>query len=266
MDYNTAEIAQGTLQLFEQRLSTHKKIDRGVINRFDWSGVDVPSDVARVLTAVGGWSYGDFSFVEPAQLDEVRRFWTALSEALEAGRSESWEHTFWNPAWYVLAQSSVEVHAYDPIGCFGGTPGQVVSFDVKGGDSWYVFTSINAWLGALAEGFEGEEKGRDPIKAATEWARSQGAMTRVKLPEGLDELRSPRRFQSGVGNWTELRHADGRAWAIRERRDGYELRIGDGDDAIIRKRRCPNPGAEVRKLIREQKAEGFAAPAITAAT
>jgi hypothetical protein len=50
----------------------------------------------------------------------------------------------------------------------------------------------------------------------------------------------------------------GRSWAIRERRDGYELRIGNGDDAVIRKRTCPSPNREIRRLIREQKAEGSA--------
>lgn len=249
-------IAEGVFQSFVQRLSTHKKIERGSINRFDWSGSGVPDDVVRVLTAVGGWSYGDFQFVEPGKLDETRRFWNGLCEAFETGRSEIWNHAFWNPAWYPLAQSSVEVYAYDPVGCFGGAPGQVVSFDFKGGASWHVFPSIDAWLSALTEGFEVEEKKADAISSGNAWARTQRLLTIVPLPEGA-ERRSSARFEAGVGSWTELRAADGRAWAIRERRDGYELRIGEGEDAVIRKRKCPNPGAEVRKLIREQKAEGF---------
>jgi hypothetical protein len=258
-------ISDGVLQGFVQRLSTHKKIERGAINRFDWSGTDVPGDVVRVLTAVGGWRYGDFKFVEPSELEKARQFWNELVEAFEAGRSGTWNHAFWNTAWYPLAQSSVETYAYDPIGCFGGAPGQVVSFDFKGGDDWHVFASVSAWLSALTEGFETEEKGKDAIFAANTWARSQGSMRTVKLPEAPDERRAKQRFEAGVGSWTELRHADGRCWAIRERRDGYDLRIGEGEDAVIRKRSCANPGAEVRKLIREQKAEGFAPAAAAVA-
>jgi len=79
----------------------------------------------------------------------------------------------------------------------------------------------------------------------------------VKLPATLEEQRSPQRFETGIGAWRVLRHPDGRSWAIRERRDGFDLRIGEGEAAVIRKRTAPNPSSEVRRLIREQKAEGF---------
>ena len=52
-------------------------------------------------------------------------------------------------------------------------------------------------------------------------------------------------------------HPDGRTWAVRERRTGFELRIGEGEDAVIRKRTSATPNAEVRRMLREQAAEGF---------
>jgi len=79
----------------------------------------------------------------------------------------------------------------------------------------------------------------------------------VKFPQTLDEQRSSQRFDAGIGQWLEMQHPDGRRWAVRQRRDGYELRIGAGEDAVIRRRSAPNPSAELRRLVREQKAEGF---------
>ena len=250
-------ITDSLLEAFVRALATHKHVDRGTKPNFDWEKAGVPVDVGRVLGSVGGWSSGNLKFTEPSRVDAERQLWNRLVGEFEAGRSDISNHALWNSAWYPLATSSVEVHAFDPIGCFGGAPGQVVVFDVKGGDSWRVFPAISSWITALTEGLESEEK--DAVAAALTWARANRAFTEVKLPQAVDEQRSSQRFEAGVGAWIELRQADGRCWAIRERRDGYELRIGEGDDAVIRKRICPKPSAEVRRLVREQKAEGFGA-------
>lgn len=252
-------ITDGTFQEFVRVLGAHKKVKRGPLVRFEWEKAGVPGDVGRILAAVGGWSYGDLRFTKHSDLDTDRQMLTKFVGDFEAGRSETWNHAFWNPAWYPLAMSSVDVHAFDPIGCFGGPPGQVVWFDFKGGDSWSVFSSASAWLSALTEGFGSDAK-EDALFAAFTWARENGTLTEMKLPEGLAEQRSAQRFEAGIGTWIELRHADGRRWAIRARREGYELRIGEGEDAVLRKRTCADPTAEVRRLVREQKAEGFAAP------
>jgi len=248
-------ITDSLLQLFVRTLGSHKHVKRGAITRFAGDHGDVPADVGRVLGHVGGWRYGDFRFAEPAQLDEHRATLTNLVTEFEAGRSTTWNHAFWNSAWFPLAMSSIEVHAFDPVGCFGGAPEQVVAFDFKGGDAWCVFPTISAWLTALTEGFEDE--GKDALDKARAWARAHKACVDVKLPQGLDEQRSKQRFEAGIGSWIELRHPDGRSWAVRERRNGYELRIGEGEDAVLRKRTAANPSAEIRRLLREQQAEGF---------
>jgi hypothetical protein len=248
-------ITDSLLQLFVRTLGSHKHVKRGGITRFEGENHGVPVDVGRVLGHVGSWRYGDFRFVEPSQLEREREALTTLVTEFEAGRSNTWNHAFWNSAWYPLALSSVEVHAFDPVGCFGGAPEQVVAFDFKGGDTWCVFPTITAWLTALTEGFEDE--GKEAIEKACAWARANKGCVDVKLPQGVDEQRSKQRFEAGIGSWIELRHPDGRSWAVRERRNGFELRIGDGEDAVIRKRTAANPAAEVRRLLREQQAEGF---------
>jgi hypothetical protein len=253
--YKRLVITDSLLQLFVRTLGSHKHVKRGAITRYDWEGGGVPADIGRVLTAVGGWKYGDFKFTEPGQLESERQTWSNLVAEFEAGRSETWNHAFWNAAWYPLATSSFEVHAFDPIGCFGGPREQIVVFDFKGGDSWRVFPAISAWINALTEGFESE--GKDALHKAHDWARANKACVEVKLPMTVDEQRSTQRFDAGIGPWAVLRHPDGRSWAVRERRDGYEIRIGEGEDAVVRKRTAPNPSAEIRRLLREQKAEGF---------
>jgi hypothetical protein len=61
--------------------------------------------------------------------------------------------------------------------------------------------------------------------------------------------------------WRCYVHPDGRHWALRVTREGYELRLGAVDDPsdppLIRPRRCEEPEAEVEVLIGEQLAEGF---------
>ena len=248
-------ITDGVLQLFVRTLGSHKHVKRGAITRFERDDASVPADVARVLDQVGGWRYGDLRFTEPASLESDRAAWGKLVDDFEAGRSRTWQHAFWHRAWIPLAVSSAEVHAYDPIGCFGGAPHQVVSFELTGGDAWHVYPSLAAWMGALTDGFEAE--GKDALRAAYAWARTTKNVVDVTLPPTLEEQRSPQRFEAGIGAWRVLRHPDGRSWAVRERRDGYELRIGEGEDAVTRRRTVPSPTMEVRRLIREQKAEGF---------
>ncbi len=248
-------ITDSLLQLFVRTLGSHKHVKRGAITRHDGENGGLPLDVGRVLGHVGGWRYGDLRFIEPSQLDRERATLTELTTAFEAGRSSTWSHALWNSAWYPLAISSIEVHAFDPVGCFGGSPEQVVSFDFSSGDAWCVFPAISSWLTALTEGFETD--GKDAIEKAYAWAREHKACVDVKLPQGVDERRSQERFAAGIGDWIELRHPDGRSWAVRERRNGFELRIGEGEDAVIRKRTAAKPSAEVRRLVREQQAEGF---------
>jgi hypothetical protein len=251
-----AVITDSLLQLFVRTLGSHKHVKRGAMTRHDGESGALPPDVGRVLGHVGGWRYGDLRFMQPSQLDRERATLTNLATEFEEGRSSTWSHALWNSAWYPLAISSIEVHAFDPVGCFGGSPEQVVSFDFSSGDTWCVFPTISAWLTALTEGLETSE-GKDALEKAYAWARANKGCVDVKLPQGVDAQRSKQRFEVGIGSWIELRHPDGRSWAVRERRTGFELRIGEGDDAVIRKRPSANPSAEVRRLLREQAAEGF---------
>ena len=249
-------ITDSLLQLLVRTLGSHKHVKRGAITRHDGENGGLPLDVGRVLGHVGGWRYVDFRFIEPSQLDRERAGLTNLATEFEAGRSSAGSHALWNSAWFPLAISTIEVHAFDPVGCFGGSPEQVVSFDFQSGDTWCVFPTISSWLTALTEGFETE--GKDALEKAYAWARENKACIDVKLPQGVDEQRAKQRFEAGIGAWIELRHPDGRSWAVRERRNGYELRIGEGEDAVIRKRTAANPSAEVRRMLREQQSEGFA--------
>jgi len=217
----------------------------------------IPGDLVRLLSVVGGWRYGDLRFSEASQLQAEREFWEGLVDDFERGRSEIWGHAFWNRAWYPIATSSVEVFAHDPVGCFGGPPGQVVSFDFKGGDDWFVFASLVEWLTAFTEGLESDAT-KDAVYAMYEWARVHGKGARVPLPQERAAQRSEQRFAIGIGPWIRLCHADGRRWSIRERRDGYEVEIGEGDDIVKRKRTCQDPSREVRRLVREQESDGFA--------
>ena len=61
--------------------------------------------------------------------------------------------------------------------------------------------------------------------------------------------------------WRCYVHPDGRHWAVRVTREGYELRLGAVDDPsdppLLRPRRCEEPEAEVEALLGEQLAEGF---------
>ncbi|MBL0215810.1 MAG: hypothetical protein IPQ07_18260 [Myxococcales bacterium] len=248
-------ITDSLLQLFVRTLGSHKHVKRGAITRHDGENGALPTDVGRVLGHVGAWRYGDLRFIQPSQLDRERTTLTNLATEFEEGRSATSSHALWNSAWYPLAVSSIEVHAFDPIGCFGGSPEQVVTFDFSSGNAWCVFPTITAWLTALTEGFETE--GKDALEKAYAWARENKTCVDVKLPQTVEEQRSKARFEAGIGNWVELRHPDGRSWAVRERRTGFELRIGEGEDAVIRKRTAANPSAEVRRLLREQAAEGF---------
>lgn len=248
-------ITDSLLQLFVRTLGSHKHVKRGAMSKHDGESGGLPVDVGRVLGHVGGWKYLDLRFIEPSQLDRERAALTKLATEFEEGRSTTWSHALWNSAWYPLAVSSIEVHAFDPVGCFGGSPEQVVSFDFSSGDAWCVFPQISSWLTALTEGFETE--GKDALDKAYAWARENKHCVDVKMPKEIEERRAKQRFEAGIGSWIELRHPDGRAWAVRERRNGFELRIGEGEDAVIRKRTAANPSAEVRRLLREQAAEGF---------
>ncbi|HEY4177894.1 MAG TPA: hypothetical protein VGM90_13700 [Kofleriaceae bacterium] len=248
-------ITDSQLQLFVRTLTAHKHIKRGAITRFEGT-VELPEDVRRLLEQVGGWRYGDARFTAMAEIQHDRDVWDRLVGAFESGATSSWEHSFWNRAWYPLVSNAHRVYAFDPVGCFGGAPNQVVEFDFKGGDNWFVFPSMTMFLSALIEGFETE--GKDAFSHANAWAKNQKGCVSVKLPPTIEEQRSPNRFNAGIGTWTVLRHPDGRVWSVRERRDGYELRIGEGEDAVIRKRNSAQPSSDVRKLIKEQKTEGFA--------
>ena len=59
--------------------------------------------------------------------------------------------------------------------------------------------------------------------------------------------------------WHELRHDDGREWAIRVSDKGYEIRLRPSPEEppIIRKRTSDAPSEEVERLVREQLTEGY---------
>jgi hypothetical protein len=160
----------------------------------DWEKRGLPGDVGRLLSAVGGAAYGDLRFVELSELEEARELWDKLVTDFEAGQSSIGAHALWNPNWYPIAQSSVEVYAYDPIGCFRGRPGQIVGFDFKGGQSWGLFPSIGFWLAALKAGLEGAPE-ENAVYAARRWAEVRQKFCRVSLPETPDEQRSKHRFE-----------------------------------------------------------------------
>ena len=64
----------------------------------------------------------------------------------------------------------------------------------------------------------------------------------------------------GLLAWRRYVHPDGRHWAVRVTREGYELRLGvddPSDPPVMRPRRCQEPEAELEVLIGEQLAEGF---------
>jgi hypothetical protein len=57
--------------------------------------------------------------------------------------------------------------------------------------------------------------------------------------------------------WQAFRHADGRAWAIRETQNGYELRLGEGEEVTFRQRVSQRSVSDVAELIYDIEREGF---------
>lgn len=213
----------------------------------------IPAEVLRFVTALAGWSYGDLRFTSAETLEQDRAFLSGLAAEFEAG-GERWSHAFWHRAWYPLALSGTEVLAYDPIGCFGGPTGQVVVYDFKGGESWCIFPTLGAWIDAFTTGLESGEAAE---WFALDWGARHAGMTREPLPTDPLARRSPARFDAGLGAWIRMRHPDGRRWAIRARRDGYDLEVGEPDEMVARRRVCASPGEQVRRLVEEQAREGF---------
>lgn len=53
-------------------------------------------------------------------------------------------------------------------------------------------------------------------------------------------------------------HPDGRIWAIRAAKGGYQLRLGDPkDDPVIKERPSRTTDVEILRLVGEQLADGF---------
>lgn len=209
------------------------------------------TEVERLLGLVGGWALGDFRFLLPGELAPHRQQWAERAEAFEAGRSTELAHAHWSPAWTPLAATAREQWAWDPAGCFGGSPGQVVCFDVRG-EGWDVYASLAAWVRAFSVGLRDE----DVLGGTRDWAEKNGVLVRVALPSG-EARRSAARFEAGATAWIELVHPDGTRWAIREERAGYTVRVGDPADPLIRHRECERPREEVARLVAEQHAAGF---------
>ena len=52
--------------------------------------------------------------------------------------------------------------------------------------------------------------------------------------------------------------SDGRVWAIRATKTGYQLRLGDpADDPVIKERPSRTTDNEIVRLVSEQLADGF---------
>lgn len=214
--------------------------------------VTASSDLERLLGTVGGWSLGDFRFVSLEDVERQREQWAALVRAWEEGTSEEFAHAHWHRDWSPVASTAHVQWAFDPRGCFGGAPGQLVSFDFKGGEGWDVYPSLAEWIRALSVGLRDEF---DALGATREWAEKNGLLTRVPLPQ--EARRSTERFDAGAERWLELVHPDGTRWAVRVERAGYALRLGDPADPLVRRRECAHPKDEVARLIAEQRAAGF---------
>lgn len=216
----------------------------------------LPPDLLALYRALGGWHLFDLYFSDIGGAEGTERLLTELVDDLEAGRSNNWNHSFWHRSWRFLGGTSFENVAYDPVGCFGGAPGQIIRYDFKGGEHWHVFFSTESWVRALCVGLD-EDPGGNPLYRAFEWACSQGEAGAIQLPDGLDAQRSPARFDLGAHPWVVLRHDDGRRLAIHQDRLGFDLHIGEGDEQVRRRQRCKRPGDEVARFVAECQAEGF---------
>src|SRR4051812_8992768 len=98
------------VQSFTQALTSAPGTEQAEVSPFDWEKEGVPSDVGCLLSAVGGFRYFDLRFTALPDLGKDRQFWNRLATDFETGRSDTWSHAFWNPDWYPLAQSGVEVY------------------------------------------------------------------------------------------------------------------------------------------------------------
>lgn len=212
------------------------------------------AELERLLQTVGGWALYDFRFLPLAEVAAHKELWDRLSRDFEAGGSDNWSHALWNREWTPLAHTAHEQWAWDPVGAFGGAPGQVVSFDFKGGQEWLITPSLADWVKVMSVGLLDES---DALGSARQFARSNGLLTTAALPKTLEAQRSPERFHAGERPWIELVHPDGTHWAVREERGGYALRLGDPADPVIRRRECAKPKEEVERLVAEQRAAGL---------
>lgn len=244
-------LLQEFLQLLKaNRLSEHHPPPLRLETNLD----EVPSEVVQFLSQLGGWRYGDMHFTALSELEPERARFSSYAAEFEEGRSDRWGHAFFHPDFFPIACSSHELIAYDPTGHFGGVSGQVVTYDFKGDNRWLIFASLTSWLRAFVAALE---TGKNSEYEIYNWARKNQELTVMSLPEALAEQRSRSRFDAGLGPWIRLRHLDGSVWSIRERRDGYELELGEGEDAVRRRRTCARPSDEMERLIKEQRAEGF---------
>lgn len=64
--------------------------------------------------------------------------------------------------------------------------------------------------------------------------------------------------EQGLLPWQVFHHPDGRIWAIRAAKNGYQLRLGDPkDDPVIKERPSRTTDVEILRLVGEQLADGF---------
>jgi hypothetical protein len=159
----------------------------------DWEKQGFPSDVGRLLAAVGGSTCGDLQFFERSEVEAVRAHGDKLGADFEAGKSEVAAHALWGADWYPIARSSSEIYAYAPLGCLRGPPGQIVCFDIESGEYWEGFPSMAFWIGALKAACEGA-LGQNATSGARRWAAARSRLFRVDLPKPREEQRAKARF------------------------------------------------------------------------
>lgn len=122
-----------------------------------------------------------------AHIVETKRAWDELAtrydELPPEERSRHWGH--WRRSWVPILENDHEVVALATEACFDGPPGQIVSFDFKGGTHWTVeHASYADWirtLSALAEeGLCDASRGADAVEEL--WRRLNPDWRAIAIP------------------------------------------------------------------------------------
>lgn len=122
-----------------------------------------------------------------ARIVETKRVWDRLAtqydELPPEERARHWGH--WRRSWVPILEDDHEVVALATEACFDGPPGQVISFDFKGGTHWTVeHASYADWirtLSALAEeGLCDAGRGEGAVEAL--WRRLNPGLRSIVMP------------------------------------------------------------------------------------